>query len=113
MCWTYGEDENDRARGDGGVAEEGSRGEGGAYKAKHGRNGDPTQDVSDLCADTKGAAYSKTLEYSSLRAANNWMTMRRQPRGKAMSESTKEPLKLTLQIDAEHMPPKTMICHVL
>ena len=41
------------------------------------------------------------------------MTMSKQPRGKAMSESTKEPLKLTLQIDAEHIPPKAIICHVL
>lgn len=32
--------------------------------------------------------------------------MSRHPRGNETSESTKDPLKLTLQIDAEHIPPK-------
>ena len=39
--------------------------------------------------------------------------MRRQPSGKAISESTKEPLKLTLQMEAEHAPPIKTICQFL
>lgn len=30
-----------------------------------------------------------------------------------MRQSMKEPLKLTLQIDAEHIPPKKISCHLL
>ena len=57
--------------------------------------------------------YSKTFEYNSFRAAKSWMTMRRHPRGNATSESMNEPLKLTLQIDAEHAPPNKMSCQFL
>ena len=39
--------------------------------------------------------------------------MRRQPRGKDTNESMKDPLKLTLQIVAEHIPPKKISCHLL
>lgn len=57
--------------------------------------------------------HSKMLEYSSCLAANNWITINAHPRGNEISESMKDPLKLTLQIDAEHMPPKKMSCHLL
>ena len=39
--------------------------------------------------------------------------MSMQPRGKEIKESMKDPLKLTLHMEAEHMPPKKMSCHVL
>ena len=57
--------------------------------------------------------YSKTLEYSSLRAAKNWIRMSRQPSGNDTRESTKEPLKLTLHMEAEQAPPIKTICQFL
>ena len=58
-------------------------------------------------------AYSNTLEYSSLRAAKNWIRMSRQPSGNDTRESTKEPLKLTLHMEAEQAPPIRTICQFL
>lgn len=86
------------------------------------RGGDETEEQADHDPATASGCvtwcwakdtYSKTLEYSSLRAANTWMTMSRQPRGKATSESMKEPLKETLQMDAEQKPPMRISCHNL
>ena len=56
---------------------------------------------------------SKTFEYNSCFAAKSCMMMSMQPSGNAMRQSMNDPLKLTLQIDAEHIPPKKMSCHVL
>jgi hypothetical protein len=41
------------------------------------------------------------------------MKINRQPIGIAIRESIKLPLKLTLQMDAEHIPPMTTSCHIL
>ena len=41
------------------------------------------------------------------------MDTRRAPRGNEARQSMNEPLKLTLQMEAEAMPPKKMICHTL
>lgn len=72
--------------------------------------------INQNCPDIDHAAratHSKMFEYSSFLAAESWMTMSRQPRGKATTESMNEPLKLTLQIDAEQKPPMMINCQFL
>jgi len=56
---------------------------------------------------------SNTLPYSSLRTLRSWIATRSAPRGKERRQSMNEPLKETLQIDAEHIPPKNISCQKL
>jgi hypothetical protein len=58
-----------------------------------------------------GATYSKTLEYSSFFTDSICTETRSPPSGKEMRLSIREPLKETLQIDADAIPPKKISCH--
>lgn len=85
-------------------------------KAEESRDGDSI-DCGGLAItsaqDEREKTYSNTLEYSSCLAAKSWMMMRMHPRGNEIRQSMNDPLKLTLQIDAEHIPPKNISCHLL
>jgi hypothetical protein len=61
--------------------------------------------VTKYIIPTQKDAHSKTFEYNSFLALNNWIPTKRLPSGNEINESMKLPWKLTLHIDAEHIPP--------
>lgn len=94
-----GQDEDDRARDDGGEAKVLGRGEGGGQEGDDAGNDDSVRErecqYSVEKRKGKGrereGTHSKRDEYRSLRETRTWTRTRRAPSGMAMRQSMKEP----------------------